>query len=62
MYEVFLKCWYQEIPNDIQEEIMETRDNIDDAFDFLKKHGESYIENYPIVEMGIRIKSKSLDN
>ena len=57
MYEVFLKSWYQEIPNDIQEEIMFKCDNIEDAWDFLKIYAEHYIEYYPLVEMGIRLKN-----
>ena len=32
MYEVFLKNWYQEIPNDIQEEVMYSCDSIEDAW------------------------------
>ncbi len=57
MYEVFLKSWYQEIPNDIQEEVMFTCDCIEDAWNFLKIHAENYIEYYPLVEFGIRLKN-----
>lgn len=61
MYEVFLKSWYQEIPNDgLQEEIMHEFETIDEAFDFLKINAEYYIEYYPLVEMGIRIKKDKL--
>jgi hypothetical protein len=49
MYEVFLKNWYQESPN-----------NIIDAWVYLKTHAENYIENYPIVEMGVREQSNIL--
>lgn len=56
MYEVFLKSWYQEIPNDIQEDVMFTSDYIEDAWDFLKIHAENYIDCYPLVEIGIRLK------
>ncbi|WCC46220.1 hypothetical protein [Tenacibaculum finnmarkense] len=56
MYEVFLKSWYQEMPNETQEEIMGEFDHIEDAFDFLKKNAKRYIEFYPLEEMGVRIK------
>ena len=56
MYEVFLKSWYQEMPNDIQEECMHEFETIEEAFDFLKINAEHYIEYYPLVEMGIRLK------
>jgi hypothetical protein len=36
MYEVVLKSWYQEMSNEIQEEIMHECDNIEDAWIFLK--------------------------
>lgn len=58
MYEVFLKCWYQETPNDIQEEIMYSCENIEVAWIFLKTNAEHYMEYYPIVEMGVRLKIK----
>jgi hypothetical protein len=58
MYEVFLKSWYQELPNDgIQEEIMFESDNIDDAWNHLKLHADHYMEFYPLVEMGVRLKN-----
>lgn len=56
MYEVFLKSWYQESPNETQEEVMHTTDNIEDAFIFLKNNADYYIEFYPLEEMGVRIK------
>jgi len=57
MYEVFLKSWYQEIPNDeLQEENMHEFETIDETFDFLKINAEHYIEYYPLVEMSIRLK------
>ena len=56
MYEVFLKSWYQELPNGIQEESMHEFETIDEAFIFLKLNAEHYIEYYPLVEMGIRLK------
>jgi hypothetical protein len=58
MYEVFLKSWYQEMPNETQEEIMGTFDHIEDAFEFLKKNADHYIEFYPLEEFGVRIKKK----
>lgn len=57
MYEVVLKSWYQELPNEIQEEIMYEADNIEDAWNFLKKHAEHYIEFYPLTEMSVRLKN-----
>jgi len=56
MYEVFLKSWYQEMPHETQEEIMGTFDHIEEAFNFLKKNADYYIEFYPLEEMGVRIK------
>jgi hypothetical protein len=56
MYEVFLKSWYQELPDIEQEEIMYECDNIEDAWEFLKTHANFYIEYYPLVEMGVRLK------
>ena len=58
MYEVFLKCWYQETPEDMQEEVMGEFNNIEDAAEFLKSNIDNYIEYYPIVEIGIRLKNK----
>ena len=55
MYEVFLKSWYQEIPNNIQEDIMFTG-YFEEAFLFFKQNTEHYIECYPLVEIGIRVK------
>ena len=55
MYEVFLKCWYQEQPTEIQEERMYECDNIEDAWSFLRQMAECYIEFYPLQEMGIRL-------
>lgn len=57
MYEVVLKSWYQETPNEIQEEIMYQCEFIEDAWDFLKQHAEHYIEYYPLTEMSIRLKN-----
>jgi hypothetical protein len=56
MYEVFLKCWYQELPDIEQEEVMYECDNIEDAWEFLKTRANFYIEYYPLVEMGVRLK------
>lgn len=56
MYEVFLKSWYQETPNTIQEEVMGTFKYIEDAWIFLKKNADYYIEFYPLEEMGVRLK------
>ncbi len=56
MYEVFLKSWYQEIPDNIQEEVMHEFESIDEAFEFLKINAGHYMEYYPLVEMGIRQK------
>jgi hypothetical protein len=58
MYEVFLKCWYQELPNKTQEEVMFSCDYIGDAWDFLKTNADYYIEYYPIIEMGVRFKKR----
>ncbi len=55
MYEVFLKSWYQEKPNDIEEEVWFASDNIEDAMDFLKNNSSYFIEWYPLVEIGIRL-------
>ena len=62
MYEVFLKSWYQEAPNETQEEIMGTFNCIEDAFEFLKKNAAHYIEFYPLEEMGVRIKINTAKN
>lgn len=57
MYEVFLKCWYQELPGDgYQEEVMYENEDILEAFKFLAKNVEYYADYFPIVEMGVRIK------
>jgi hypothetical protein len=56
MYEVFLKSWYQELPDIEQEEVMYKCDNIEDAWEFLKTRANFYIEYYPLVEMGVRLK------
>lgn len=61
MYEVFLKSWYQEIPNNIQEEIMFTG-YFEEAFLFFNENANRYIENYPLIEIGIRIKNNEYDN
>lgn len=58
MYEVFLKSWYQEKPKEIEEEIVFTSESIDDAWDFLKMKGDYFIEYYPLLELGIRVKIK----
>ena len=56
MYEVFLKSWYQERPEIIQEECMGgEHKTIEDAFEFLKMNADEYIDYYPIVEMGVRL-------
>ncbi len=51
-YEVYIKCWYQEAGE--QEEVMHTSEHIEDAWKFLKENAENYIENYPLIGMGIR--------
>jgi hypothetical protein len=52
MYKVYIKCWHQESGE--QEEIMFSSENIEDCWEFLVKHGLNYIENYPIIEIGIK--------
>jgi len=58
VYEVFLKSWYQETPNDIQEEVMCECEYIEDAWIFLKENAENYMEYYPLTEIGIRLTTK----
>ena len=55
MYEVFIKSWFQEYPNNIQEEIFYVSKNLDDDWEHLKTFGELFKEYYPIVEIGIRL-------
>lgn len=59
MYQVFLKSCYQECPELIDEEVMYEVDNIEDAYVFLKNNAEHFIEFYPLVEIGIRLKNYS---
>ena len=58
MFELYLKSWYQEEPNNIQEEVIYTADYIEDVWNHLKENGDNYIECYPLVEFGIRISEK----
>jgi len=60
MYEVFLKSWYQEKPDQIQDDMMHEFETINEAFDFLKINAGHYIQYYPLVEMGIRLKKPTL--
>lgn len=60
MYEVFLKSWYQEVPDEVQDESILEFETIDEAFEFLKINADHYMEFYPLVEMGIRLKKPTL--
>ncbi len=55
MYEVFIKTWYHAEPKNIlQEEVMYSSTDIEDAMKYLNRFAEEWIEIYPIYEMGIR--------